>query len=218
MTHLGTHLSALVDGELSGTELDRANAHLAACEKCRGEAAAMRELKRQLRLFAADLGDCDLTSRLLAVAVSDESDTADRDSDEADDDLDQPRTAASPRGHLGGPLRARPAFRTYQEALDRPRRARAKTRRPPRSPRRRYFAWSAVSLAVVGGIGAAAFGMGGSSSPGPAVVPQVEVFNVEHAITSGDVPFPNTSLVPTTQTPDTANPPGTAKRAAQQQP
>jgi hypothetical protein len=44
------------------------------------------------------------------------------------------------------------------------------------------------------------------------------VFNVEHAITSGDVPFPNASLVPKTETPDIAIPSGTAKRAAQQQP
>ena len=202
MTHLGTHISALVDGELSGTDLDRANAHLAACEKCRGEAAALRELKTQLRVLVADFGDGDLTSRLLAMAARGESDGG----------------SATPHEHLGGPLRPRPAFRTYQEAPDRPRGARGETRRPPRSPRRRYLVWSAVSLAMVGGLGAAAFGMGGGSGPGPDVVPQVEVFNMEHAITSGDVPFPNTSLVPKTETPDTANPSGTAKRAAQQQP
>jgi hypothetical protein len=46
-----------------------------------------------------------------------------------------------------------------------------------------------VSLVVVG-IGTAAFSMGGGSgTPGPRITPQVEVFDVEHAITSGDVPF-----------------------------
>ena len=40
---------ALVDGELSGTELDRANAHVAACGACRVEANALRRLKHELR-------------------------------------------------------------------------------------------------------------------------------------------------------------------------
>ena len=44
MSHLGTLISALIDGELAGTELDRANAHLAACDVCRTEAAQLREL------------------------------------------------------------------------------------------------------------------------------------------------------------------------------
>jgi hypothetical protein len=50
---LGEYLSALVDGELTGSELDRASAHLAACERCRAEAAALRDLKRQLRGLGA---------------------------------------------------------------------------------------------------------------------------------------------------------------------
>ena len=49
MTHLGDRLSALVDGELDGAERDKATAHLARCEQCRSEAAALRDLKRQLR-------------------------------------------------------------------------------------------------------------------------------------------------------------------------
>ncbi|HWG03123.1 MAG TPA: zf-HC2 domain-containing protein [Trebonia sp.] len=195
MTHLGTHLSALVDGELSGTDLDRANAHLATCEKCRGEAAALRELKTQLRVLVADIGDDALTSRLLAMPDED--------------------------SHPSGPPRPRPAFRaySYQEAPDRPPRAGREARRPPRSPRHRYFVWSAVSLAVVGGLGAAAFGMGGGNpGPGPDVIPPAEVFNVEHAITTGDVPLPETSRVPKTKTPGTAYPSDTARRAAQRQP
>ena len=35
MSHLGERLSALIDGELDGAELDRAHAHLAGCEPCR---------------------------------------------------------------------------------------------------------------------------------------------------------------------------------------
>jgi hypothetical protein len=66
--------------------------------------------------------------------------------------------------------------------------------------------WGTVSLVVVG-IGTAAFGMGGGSgTPGPQITPQVEVFDVEHAITSGDVPFAD----PT----DPANPADSAVRSA----
>ena len=148
MSHLGDNLSALVDGELTGADLDRANAHLAACERCRGDAAALRALKSQLRGLAADAGHDDLTLRLLAMAG---------------------RPAAPLDGNDGDDEETRPS-------------------------RRRHLVWGAVSLAVVGGLGAAAFSMGGGpSGPGPDVVPQVEMFSVQHASTTGDVPFPGPS-------------------------
>jgi anti-sigma factor RsiW len=147
VSHLGDNLSALVDGELTGADLDRANAHLAACERCRGDATALRALKSQLRGLAEDTGHDDLMLRLLAMAG-------------------QP--AAALGGNDGGDGN--------------------------RSSRRRYLVWSAVSLAVVSGLGAAAFSMGGGpSGPGPDVVPQVEMFSVQHASTTGDVPFPEPS-------------------------
>jgi hypothetical protein len=159
VNHLGNHLSALVDGELSGTELDRANAHLAACERCRADAAALRALKIQLHALVADIGDDTMTSRLLAMS-------------------DHP---SADGGHgRRGVLTATAGFGGFDG------------RRPPRAARRRYLVWSALSLAVVGGLGAAAFGMGGASSgTGPGVVPQVEWFSIEHAINSGDVPYPD---------------------------
>jgi hypothetical protein len=56
-----------------------------------------------------------------------------------------------------------------------------------------------MSIVVVG-VGAAAFGMGGSSSAGnePQITPQLEVFDLQHAITSGDVPFaaPSSTRLP----------------------
>src|SRR5579859_5829897 len=73
MSHLGDRLSALVDGELGGADLDRAHAHLAACEQCRTEAAELRQLKRKLRdLMARELADggpaeAAMTSRLVAM-------------------------------------------------------------------------------------------------------------------------------------------------------
>jgi anti-sigma factor RsiW len=72
VNHLGDLLSALIDGELTGADLDRANAHLAACPDCRTEAAELRQLKRALRALAeaagADLhGAAALSERLLAL-------------------------------------------------------------------------------------------------------------------------------------------------------
>lgn len=152
MSHLGDNLSALVDGELTGTDLDRASAHLAACERCRGDAAALRALKTQLRGLGAGTGHAELTSKLLAMG------------DRASGRLEDGGT-----GDLGAGDAAWWA------------------------PGRRSLVWGALSLAVAGGVGAAAFGMGGGPSgprPGPDVVPQTEMFSVQHATTSGDVPFP----------------------------
>jgi anti-sigma factor RsiW len=144
VSHLGDELSALIDGELGGAELDRANAHLAACGACRVEANALRRLKHELHALA-ELHDCDeMTGRLLAMI-----------------------------GQAGS---ADPAS--------------ARHRRPIRRRRGRYVLWGAVSLVVVG-IGTAAFGMGGSSPAGPAITPQLEVFDLQHAITSGIVPYPD---------------------------
>ena len=68
------------------------------------------------------------------------------------------------------------------------------------------------------GVGAAAFGMGGSSSGSnePQITPQLEVFDLQHAITSGDVPFADPSSTrlpapPTGQAP--ATPPKASKAA-----
>jgi hypothetical protein len=157
MSHLGTLISALIDGELAGAELDRANAHLAGCDACRIEAAQLRELKRELSaLGGLDAADA-VTRRLLAMT------------------------------HQNGPVTARPL-----------------QRQPGRRVRRRrgrYVMWGAMSIVVVG-VGAAAFGMGGGSSSTsnePQITPQLEVFDMQHAITSGDVPFAdpsNTRLQP----------------------
>jgi hypothetical protein len=56
--------------------------------------------------------------------------------------------------------------------------------------RRRYLVLGTVSLVV--GLGAAAFtvGGGGEAVPGPRITPPVEMYSVEHAITTGEVPFP----------------------------
>jgi anti-sigma factor RsiW len=61
--------------------------------------------------------------------------------------------------------------------------------RPRGQVRRRYLAVGAFSIVV--GLGTVAFtaGGGGAASPGPRITPQVDLYSVEHAITTGEVPF-----------------------------
>ena len=183
MSHLGELLSALVDGELSGTELDRANAHLAACCHCRGEAVALRRLKHELRGLAVEMSDADqFTERLLAMAGTAEPAGPDG------------RAPARRAGREHGGRRAIRARAVSRRGGADPYTA-PPSPRPVRRRRVRYVLWSTVSLVVVG-VGGAAFGMGGGGSPpGPKITPQLEVFDLQHAITSGDIPFPDPAVV-----------------------
>jgi anti-sigma factor RsiW len=167
MSHLGDRLSALVDGELDGAELDRAHAHLAGCQRCRAEAAALRALKQKLRALGAGApAEAAITRRLVAMTGP------------------------------GGPLPPRRRLRVVPDSrpgggsgLARPGSPGPGQARGPRRARRRYVAIGAVSLVV--GLGAAAFTMGGEgqATPGPRITPPVEMYSVEHAITTGEVPF-----------------------------
>ena len=75
MSHLGELLSALVDGELSGGELDRANAHMASCGACRVEANALRRLKHELRALGEVHNADGITTRLLAMTSHSSAET-----------------------------------------------------------------------------------------------------------------------------------------------
>ena len=179
MSHLGDLLSALVDGELTGAELDRANAHIAVCGACRVEASALRSLKQELRsLSEASVagGTDDFTRRLLEMSA------------QADQDGQIP---ARYLGRSGAPYSTAP-----------PRR-----RQLTRGQRVRYLLWSAVSLVVLG-IGSLAFGLGGGTgSAGPQITPQLEVFDVQHALFSGDVPFADPTHDVTPRIPEVAGTP-----------
>jgi anti-sigma factor RsiW len=174
--HLGDLLSALVDGELSGAELDRANAHVASCGACRVEAHALRRLKHQLRALA-EVSDCDdFTRRLLAMSGTDGQPG------------EEVKAATVPARQLGRAQDRRRRVAAGRRAMADPYSAQP-SRRLVRRRRGRYMLWSTVSVVVVG-LGTAAFGMGGNSgSTGPQITPQLEVFDAQHAITSGDVPF-----------------------------
>jgi anti-sigma factor RsiW len=154
VNHLGDLASALVDGELTGSGLDRVNAHLAACATCRAEAAQLRRLKRELSALAAVDGTEALTRRLLAMPGP------------PDPRLRNARSL--PGAHDGRAGRHRG----------------------------RYAVWGAVSL-VVASVGVAAFGMGGTSGTNERqVTPQLERFDLQHAVTSGDLLFDDSRRTP----------------------
>ena len=156
MSHLGDRLSALVDGELTGAELDRAHAHLAGCLECRAEAADLRTLKARLSgLVAGAPAEAAMTRRLIASTG--------------------PGGPLPPRHRL---LRRAPAPRTVPGG----------PRSAPRARRRYLLVGTASLLAVLGSVAFTAGG-GGQAAPGPKITPQVQMYSVEHAITTGEVPI-----------------------------
>jgi anti-sigma factor RsiW len=165
MSHLGDRLSALVDGELTGAERDRASAHLAGCAQCRAEAAQLRVLKQKLRsLVDGAPAEAAMTRRLISMTGP------------------------------GGPLPPqRRLLRVVPGGRPEPGRGFRASTRPgtlrPRPARRRYLFLGTVSLVV--GLGTAAFtaGGGGQAAPGPKITPPVELYSVQHAIITGEVPF-----------------------------
>jgi anti-sigma factor RsiW len=168
-------LSALVDGELSGAELDRASAHVAACGACRVEANALRRLKHELHALAEVRDSDEITSRLLAMT--------------SEAGPEGPIDPAVPTGSAIPARRGRGHGRRHGRQAGGHATGDLYSALPPRRRRGRYVLWGTVSLLVVG-IGTAAFGMGGGAgSTGPQITPQLEVFDIQHAITSGDVPF-----------------------------
>jgi anti-sigma factor RsiW len=190
MSHLGELLSAHVDGELDGAEQDKVSVHLARCEQCREEAAQLRALKRQIGDLAAHVpGEPDMTQRLLEIAE-----------------------VAAVVGDTGSERRHRVLSRTSRTMAPGPQRPRGP--RGPRRPmplrgmsrRRKYAVLGAMSIVV--SLGTAAFSVGGGeSAPGRTVVPQVELFSEEHAITTGGVPFEGPGPVLEMSTSSTARQP-----------
>ncbi|RYV51999.1 anti-sigma factor family protein [Pengzhenrongella frigida] len=65
--HLGTWVSALVDGQLGPAATERALAHVAACPECAHELAAARQARRVLSVVHDVAPAPDLTARLLAL-------------------------------------------------------------------------------------------------------------------------------------------------------
>jgi anti-sigma factor RsiW len=69
VSHLGHRLSALIDGELNHAQRERVLAHLARCEPCRCEAAALRVLKQRMHALGEATANTALTDRLVALGA-----------------------------------------------------------------------------------------------------------------------------------------------------
>ncbi|GLY56593.1 MAG: zf-HC2 domain-containing protein [Cellulosimicrobium funkei] len=69
MTHLGSRLSALVDGQLSPAEAERALEHVACCPRCAAELSAARAARRALSAAGPVEPAPDLAARLLALSA-----------------------------------------------------------------------------------------------------------------------------------------------------
>jgi anti-sigma factor RsiW len=71
VTHLGQRLSALIDGELEGSERERVFLHLARCDSCRDEVAVLRTLKRRTSALgdAGSGAGAGLTGRLIGLSA-----------------------------------------------------------------------------------------------------------------------------------------------------
>jgi anti-sigma factor RsiW len=70
LTHLGQRLSALIDGELEGSERERVLLHMAKCGSCREEVAALRMLKRRMNELGEAAAGAGLTGRLMRLRES----------------------------------------------------------------------------------------------------------------------------------------------------
>jgi anti-sigma factor RsiW len=189
MSHLGRRLSALIDGELGDDERDQAHAHLVSCEACRSEVAALRTLKRRVRGLGETPADSELTRRLMAL----------EDLAEATQPPSRPSAAARTRSAFAGfpgsgmPARS-PAWDNVFDWLDGPS---ALTPSPlggsaaavsrGRGHTRYVVAGAVAAIAV--GLGAASFAAGGDRLPGPTVTPEVDVYNAQHAATTGEIPW-----------------------------
>jgi anti-sigma factor RsiW len=69
VTHLGQRLSALIDGELEGSERERVLVHMSRCDSCRDEVAALRTLKRRMSALGDAAAGAGLTGRLIRLSA-----------------------------------------------------------------------------------------------------------------------------------------------------
>jgi anti-sigma factor RsiW len=176
VTHLGQRLSALIDGELEGSEREYVLLHMAKCDSCRNEVAALRTLKRRMSALGDAAAGAGLTGRLIGLSAL--ASMADSEPDEKPPPPPAPswpdRPAGPPgRGQGGGEQRAG-----------------------------RYFL--AGSLAVfLAGLGTAAFIAGGEpqpQAPTPPVMPSVDVMVFPHG------PSSNVGTAPPILRPSSARP------------
>jgi len=105
VTHLGSRLSALVDGQLTPAEAERALEHVACCPRCAAELSAARAARRALSSAGPVEPAPDLAARLLALSAQIPSTDGDplRSAPAASDPWAQP--VPLPRGAWSGDVR-----------------------------------------------------------------------------------------------------------------
>jgi Putative zinc-finger len=178
VSHLGERTSALVDGELSHDQRERALAHLTRCAECRAEVDAERRVKAVIREQTVPSPSPDLVASLLRLA-------------EPGDPLPPDRVPfPGPARRTAGwrPAAGRPGSRPA---------ARTGPSRPGRSPRLRRgltVATGGVLTAAAATVGLALLGGTGPGAPAP-VVPPVEQFTVEHVRSTSSQPFADGELL-----------------------
>jgi len=177
VTHLGQRLSALIDGELLGSERERVLMHMARCGSCRDEVAALRMLKRRLSAVGEAAAEAvltgpagaGLTGRLMSL-----SELMDLDDSKLSGGMPSGETIWPPRAPAGGwPMHERSGQPGQPEQAAKP----ADHENRPDQRAGRYFL--AGSLVIfLAGLGTAAVIAGGepqAQAPAPAVTPSVDV-------------------------------------------
>jgi anti-sigma factor RsiW len=180
MTHLGDRVSALVDGELSHAERDRALAHLAGCAQCRAEVESERQVKATIRAQVPPALPAGLVTSLRRLAEPGEPLPP-----EHPWFPDRSRTSAPWR-----PVDRRPQGRPGTDGVPGGRPA---TARRSRLGHRVRLVGGGVLVAAAATVGLAL--LGGTDEDAPPVVPPVEQLTVEHARTSQTPPFADSTLM-----------------------
>jgi anti-sigma factor RsiW len=163
VTHLGQRLSALIDGELEGSERERVLLHMARCGSCRDEVASLRLLKRRMTALGgeADAG-ARLTGRLIGLSES-------------------AMAARGPMAEAAWPPPQPPGGWGFPDHGGKPDQRTG-----------RYFLAGSVAV-FLAGLGTAAFIAGGEAqaqAPSLPVTPSVDVLVVPHELVNSTVSRP----------------------------
>ena len=186
---LGDVAAALIDGELSHAERERAHRHLTHCPACRAEVEAERQLKLRLHGLAPApaLGEL-LSARLLAVGSSDALSRrtsgvpgSRRDATQTRDARPRARSPLSRSSSGRSPLSRSSSGRSPLSRSSSGRSPRSRSS-SGRSPLRRRTLGSAAVVAL-GLTAAFAFG-GGSEPPSTTVDPGIGAFVTEYVVST----------------------------------
>lgn len=170
MKHLGERVSALVDGQLDHDDRDAALAHLAGCPQCQSAVDAERRTAAALRTLS--------------------------DVEPSDGLLQRLRELPAPGGVPPAPRRPLPVADRAGGPTSSGSGAPGWPAQP--SPRRRAVVRGTVAGSVSLGVIAAALASLGGTEEAEPVVPPMREFTVEHARSTGSLPFsdPATGLLP----------------------